>query len=105
MIRESRLYVSRLLCAVALATLLFLVALPSLARAGDDDGVQGYSMKLKNKITTYEGPGGNGLVLSDDTAEHGVGMPQVWQTEVTVATRIWLAIFAEPRTWSLWFIR
>ena len=64
MIRDSR-----KLCSPLFALLFFVFVSTALlgsvtARAGDADGVQGYSMRLKNKdFTNNDGPSGNGLVI------------------------------------------
>jgi hypothetical protein len=84
-----------------------LAALPNVVRAGDDDGVQGYSIRLKNKsFTSNDGLGDSGLAVSGSNADKsGVTTPTFAQAEVMMTRRLGLAFFSESRVWFLWFIR
>jgi hypothetical protein len=104
MIRESRTFrVSFfiLLIAVVVSSAL----LDGVAYAGDADGVQGYSMRLKNKDFTNNeggGSGGSGLVVAiPPSSKPGLQEPQLAGSS-WLPTR--LSVFAQLELGWIWMM-
>ena len=104
MIRVSRISVMRVL-AISLSLTASTCFLADLARAGDDDGVQGYSMKLKNKtFTTNEDLSGSGLIATGVTPAKNEPVVPQFTIQTNSATKTNFAFFANVRAWLRWFI-
>jgi hypothetical protein len=77
-----------------------------IARAGDEDGVNGYSMRLKNKdFTSENGSGGGFGVIILDQKKSEPMQPQVVNGRSQLPERFSFTYLVRSWIWRTWLIR